>query len=426
MALPPWAVDAIRRGIVDVARKAGDQETLSKLKQQATEIFRDLPDTAARSVEAIVRTAKTGTQTLQRWADRQPEIAVPLINASGRLLDNKLGSGCPIPDAVLQVGCDLLRGDCKRGGLRERIDHRLDQLVSGHGIAVAGNLDLAIEMVSQLSPEWGLAIHRSQAIRLPSGTPLPDAFGASAIREVGGVQRIEPDDFNGLSQTIVVLADAGEVEFTLPTSMSDTVRFAVVLPVGTLTDEQDGVPSAAGLLAGGVDLVILSGDGLAGGPSCGLLVGRTDWIERLTSHPQWRGHAASDAVAAMMLSALEHRAVDVTPESDVSTVRQLIAVNEDNLRSRAERMSTRLSGADSIHSCQITDHPAWLIESGRWQFPSRQLRVRHTSRSATQWASDLAQGDPAISVGVDGDEIVVDLRWVPASADGSLAERLES
>ncbi len=42
MALPPWTVELIRRGLTDVARKAGDGETLEKIKSQATEMLSDL------------------------------------------------------------------------------------------------------------------------------------------------------------------------------------------------------------------------------------------------------------------------------------------------------------------------------------------------------------------------------------------------
>ena len=49
MALPPWTIELLRRGITDVARKASEPETIEKVKNQATEILQDLPQTAAKS-----------------------------------------------------------------------------------------------------------------------------------------------------------------------------------------------------------------------------------------------------------------------------------------------------------------------------------------------------------------------------------------
>ena len=58
MALPPWTIELLRRGINDVARKASEPETIEKIKKQATEILNDLPQTAAKSIDAMMRTAE--------------------------------------------------------------------------------------------------------------------------------------------------------------------------------------------------------------------------------------------------------------------------------------------------------------------------------------------------------------------------------
>ena len=47
----------------EVARKASDPETLEKLKAQATEILQDLPETAARGINAVMRSAEAGKRT---------------------------------------------------------------------------------------------------------------------------------------------------------------------------------------------------------------------------------------------------------------------------------------------------------------------------------------------------------------------------
>ena len=69
MALPPWTIELLRRGLSDVARRASEPETLEKLKTQATEILQDLPQTAARGIDAVMRSAEAGKKTVQRWWD---------------------------------------------------------------------------------------------------------------------------------------------------------------------------------------------------------------------------------------------------------------------------------------------------------------------------------------------------------------------
>ena len=43
----------------------------------------------------------------------------------------------------------------------------------------------------------------------------------------------------------------------------------------------DSVPSAAAAVAAGAHVVILRGDGLVGGPACGIIVGQGDIVRRI-------------------------------------------------------------------------------------------------------------------------------------------------
>ena len=173
-------------------------------------------------------------------------------------------------------------------------------------------------------------------------------------------------------------------------------------------------------MAKGADFVILPGDGVAGGPPCGLLVGRQPevaWIQQSTA---WPTLAARQATVAMMTVALELAAGG----GDATPVGELISTSEENLRDRAERMATRLGGSDQISSCQIKADDAQLIRHGRWRFRSRQLLLRHASMTADAWASQLREELPAVLANVDGDDLCVDLRWISAADDGQLAETL--
>ena len=129
---------------------------------------------------------------------------------------------------------------------------------------------------------------------------------------------------------------------------------------------------------------------------------------------------ATDSVCAMTIATLESAAA----QSDQVPIWALINTSEENLRGRAERLATRLSAVETIQTCQITAEDARLTPDGRWRLPSRQIRVRHMSTPAAQWAEDLLGELPALLVAPDGDDIVLDLRWISASDDGKLAELL--
>ena len=425
MRLPPWAIEAIRNGVADVARKASDTETIARVKAQAAELLRDLPENASRGLDALVKTASEtargaidqGRESVLRWTERQTDLAVRCLNAGGVLLSRR-GSGISVSDHVLQLGCHVLRGDCVDNDLKQQLNRSLTRLldVDGHAVAVATSLDAAIASLSVLAKERKLVMHRSQAIRLPSGTPLPDAFAGLTLTECGGVQTLEPSDFDGIDHACVILADDGIHPVTaIPLKGRDVISVAV-LPVATIHQGHESIPSAESLLRSGIDLVVLPGGPLTGGTAAGIIAGKKSLIESIQQDSRWNTHAASAGIVAMTVAAM------TAPDPNPLSI--LIDTGEDNLRNRAERMATRLTADESITSCQITDRSARLVAGARWEFPSRQLNLRHKTMSAEHWANQLIKQNPAVLTTIDGENLVIDFRWLPAGEDATVAEAL--
>ena len=424
MRLPPWAIEALRQGAADVARKASDDATLAKLREQATELFRDLPDSASRGLDAVLKTAggaakevvDQGRDAFRGWSTPSAPITVPCLNATGTLLHPK-GTGIGIAEPVLEAGIGLLRGDYATR-TRPTINRALNEVLQrgGEGIEVTSNLHGALRAIAPLAGQNPIALHRSHAIRLPSGLPLPDAFAPAAIRECGGVQSIEPSDFDAVKSGVIVLADDGTHEVT-PFDFGDRdVTTVAILPVGTVHDRLEGIPSAEVLLRNGIDLVILPAGPITGGTDCGLLVGREPVLETIRQDIGWSSFVASDAVAAITLAALN--------QEEPSPVEKLLETSEENLRGRAERIATRMGAVETIETTRITDTSARLVDSTRWNYPSRQLRLRHRSHSADKWAKKLAEQETALFAAAEGDELVVDLRWLAPSADAEVGDAL--
>ncbi len=426
MAIPPWTIELLRRGLSDVARKASEPKTLEKIKTQATEILHDLPETAARGIDAVMRQAEAGKKSVQRWSRKHTALAIPVLNASGVLMIDE-GTGVPLAEQALEVGRELMVGDTVRGpAMEERLSKRLQRLLpvgGDYAIAITSSFPSALTALSLLVQQRQLVVHRSHAVRLPDGLPLPDAFGmlVPVIQEVGSVGGIKASDFDGLESFCVIMADGGERDVELLDFAGRDAMQAVVLPVATLAaSSHEQIPSAEALLTAGADFVIMPGDGVCGGPACGILIGRAAEIRRIKESSAWPGLAASDAIQAMIAVTLEITA----SRSDQIPVRALLSTSEDNIRGRSERLATRLSGSESIASCQVTADDARLTTDGRWRFPSRQVRLRHKTMSAEDWATDLHEELPAVFATVDGDDLRVDLRWIAAADDGKLAETL--
>ena len=426
MAIPPWTIELLRRGLSDAARKASEPATFEKIKNQASEILQDLPQTAARGIDAVVRSAEAGKKSVERWSRKHTTLAIPILNASGVLISD-YGTGVPLAAPAAEVGAEFLLGDTISSGLiRDRFERRLQKLLpagGGQAIAVTSNFSAALTAFSLLVRQRQLVVHRSHAVRLPDGRPLPEAFGTllPVIQEVGGTDGVREGDFNGLDSFCAIMADDGRSPAEPIDFGSRDAYQAVVLPVATLASTAfPDIPSAEAMLTAGADFVIMPGDGICGGPPSGILIGPESEVQRIRSCAAWDSLKANDAIEAMTLVTLELAA----SHGDAIPVRSLLATGEENLRGRAERLATRLSGSDRIKTCQVTAEEARLSSGGRWRLPSRQVRLRHESMSAATWRQELIEDSPSVIANVDGDDLCLDLRWIAAADDAKLGEAI--
>ena len=108
MGIPPWTLQLLRRGITDVAKKASETEAVERLKKQASEILQDLPEAAAKGIDAIIRKADSEHQSETSKTRKTIEAIPPVINASGTLL-NPLG--IPVSQRRHRTCEKLLSGD---------------------------------------------------------------------------------------------------------------------------------------------------------------------------------------------------------------------------------------------------------------------------------------------------------------------------
>lgn len=408
----------MRRGIGEVAKRASDSETLEKLKTQATEILQDLPDAASKGFSAVLRTAEASKRTVAEWARGSVDQATPGFNATG-ILVQPFGLGVPVSERVIAAGAELIRGNCIYD---DETAIRLRQAASQHAphdcaIAITGSFPAALTAFSQLVQERPLLVHRSQAVRLPGGVPLPEAFGTllPVIQEVGSVSGLHADDFEGMDQFCLISADPGNQPPELLKPDHDGALRAVVLPIATVHRVDDLIPSAQETLEAGADFVLMPGNGLAGGPECGLIIGKPDALALITESPVWQSLQSNDAVSAMMTQALDPAQLEDLP------IVALLSTSVQNLEARAQRMSVRISGCDEIESCKVTNESAKLTENGRWEMPSCQVRVAHQSLSPSSWAAKLRAQNPALVVEHDDDEIIIDLRWIGAADDNQIS-----
>jgi len=447
MAIPTWAVEALMRGVGSVVDKV-PPERIDQIKQRAGQWLDELPQSAARGVDSVMRGARVGKEMIDRWTKRHTALVTPVINASGCLVEPRI-QGVPVGMATIDLVAEALASPPLTTPIAvERLQRRLNRCTGDNrlSILVANSVDAACLAIGMTRGAKPLYMHRSQSLRLPSGTPIPEAFvlrlvGADShdhVHEVGSVDGVNDEDAASLPTPSMLLAvDNGSAHPLWFRTCKDQLSTRVVLMMacgGLQRPKPDAggdlrelfspaLRSAAELLidesdGANADLVIVPGDGLFGGPPCGLIMGRKELVESIGQSVAWRTVRANVAITAMMAHALETLSAG---HASVHPVLSMLHTGEENLRSRAERLATRISADESIRTCQVASDPASLTTSGPWRIASRQLRLQHHTKSPETWAQQLAHSVPAVLASVHDDALVIDLRWVPPSDDGALA-----
>ncbi|HKX25123.1 MAG TPA: L-seryl-tRNA(Sec) selenium transferase, partial [Actinomycetota bacterium] len=253
----------------------------------------------------------------------------PVINATGVVLHTGLGRA-PLPDAAVRAvrkmaggyaDLEIDRETGARGRRTTRAEFLLTALTGAEDALVVNNNAAALLLaLAGLARRKDVLVSRGELIEIGGEFRLPEIMAASGARlvEVGTTNRTRVQDYRAAvsSKTGLILkvhpSNYRVVGFAQSPSVSSLAAVARKADVPLLHDVGSGLldryrevpaeePAATEALAEGADLVCFSGDKLLGGPQAGILLGRSELIDRLRRHPV----ARAVRVDKMTVAALE-------------------------------------------------------------------------------------------------------------------------
>ena len=423
MAIPPWTYELLRRGIVDVARRAKDTETVERLKQQASEMLQDLPEAAAKGIDAVIKKTESGRKSIEKWAQRQTHDSSPIINASGTLLNPK-GTGVPMAAQAIELGRELVGGDINHQLInRPAFEQRLQKLTpntESNAIYIATNTTTAISSIALLNRQATFYLHRSQCENKVLGETLRQRLMSIVKVEILEDGQLIADRSPMETPCFELVIQDGHHEKLEGDPIDDHQRILIADTCVFSAKLGHQIPSCHTLIKAGFDWLILPGNGICGGPPCGIVTGPKADVKRLQSHPLWPSFEAREDTLLLMLMTLEMEA----SQPDAIPILALLNTNLDNIRSRSERLATRIGGNDTIAECQIMDSEAAISTSGIWKVPSQTLKLRHQTLQPKQWAIQLSEEHPLILTNHDNDYLYLDLRWVDPCHDAQIGRSI--
>ena len=189
----------------------------------------------------------------------------------------------------------------KRGERLDHISHLLKILTGADdGIACNNNAAAVMLMLNSVAYRKEVLLSRGEMVEIGGSFRLPEVMKSSGckLREVGTTNRTHLADYenaiNNKTGAILICHTSNyEIKgFTHSPAIEEIVALAQKnkLPVlydlgsGSLIPTQyfgsPSEPQVSVILDQDVDLISFSGDKLLGGPQCGMIVGKAEWVER--------------------------------------------------------------------------------------------------------------------------------------------------
>jgi L-seryl-tRNA(Ser) seleniumtransferase len=379
-----------------------------------------------------------------------------VINATGVVLHTNLGRA-PLSDAARRAITDHASGYCnleydipagERGRRGPRAEDLLAALTGAEAALVVNNCAAAALLVlTVIARDGDTIVSRGELVEIGGDFRVPDVMAQSGTRmiEVGTTNRTRLSDYKkaiGETTRLIMRVHASNyriIGFTKTPTIKELAALAhdQGLPLyedagsGALVDFAEygieGELIIRSSIEAGADVVSFSGDKLLGGPQAGLLVGRSEIIERMRSHPLYRALRADKLRLAALEATLDSYARDASA-SEIPAHR-FIALSATEIKVRAENMIIRLgSGISSaLELDTIEGESAAGGGSGPMsRLPTVLISLAHRDLTANQIEASLRRAAPPVVSRIVDDRVLLDLRTVSENEEPDLERAILS
>jgi L-seryl-tRNA(Ser) seleniumtransferase len=398
--------------------------------------------------EGIQRLRQAGAHEALRGFSR-------VINATGVILHTNLGRA-PLSAAARTAIAKEAAGYCtleydlttgERGKRGARAEELLVQLTGAEAALIVNNCaSAALLVLTVLAHDGETIVSRGELVEIGGDFRVPDVMSNSGTRmvEVGTTNRTRLEDYrlaiNTNTRLIMQVHPSNYRIVGFTTSPALAALSSLAHDAGLFLYEDagsgalidltkyglEGEPIVGESIAAGADIVSFSGDKLLGGPQAGLIVGRSEIIERLRRNPLYRALRADKLCLAALEATLDaHRrgALEELP------LFQMLGLTTEAIEARARDLARRLEESipSDLKVTVISGSSAVGGGSGPNVHPSTALlALSHETLTANEIESKLRAASPPIIARIAEGRVLLDLRTVDLSEESDLLTAVKS
>jgi L-seryl-tRNA(Ser) seleniumtransferase len=370
------------------------------------------------------------------------------VNASGVILHTGLGRAMLSPKAANAIN-DAIRGYCtlaidlgtgERGHRDSHLNGLLCELTGAEAATVVNNNAAATMLIlNTLAKGKEVIVSRGQLVEIGGSFRMPEVMETSGaiLREVGTTNKTHLRDYvsainentgailrvHQSNYRIVGFFEEPPIEKLVELGRKHALRVIDDLGSGALIDLKpfglETEPMVQDSIEAGVDVACFSGDKLIGGPQSGVIVGKTQVVERIRNNPLARAFRIGKMTIAGMEATLRLFLNRERLREEHPTYRMLsLTLNE--LKNRAKRVAEDLSDLKGLTAKICVVDGETQVGSGSVPtetVPTKLLSVRAISLSPANLAKELRYHNPPIFARVHKETVLFDFRTIQPSED---------
>jgi L-seryl-tRNA(Ser) seleniumtransferase len=365
------------------------------------------------------------------------------VNALGIVLHTGLGRA-PFNKRIADVLHDMAMGysrlqiddEGKRADRYKKISHLLQILTGAEaGIIVNNNAAATMLILNALAKGKEVIVSRGQLIEIGGSYRIPDIMAQSGaiMREVGTTNRTHLKDYETAitDQTAVLLrvhqSNYRIIGFTKEVPLDELVALGRKHHIPVIDDLGSGAlidfskyglpkePMVQESITTGADVVCFSGDKLIGGPQCGIIAGKKQYVETIKKNPLTRALRCDKLTNAVIEATLQ---LFLLREEDLVLNHGVLGIllkPLDEIKNQANRCARALRatcGSDLEVSIRPDVSEIGGGSLSTEQLPTFVLAFKSKSMSVQDLARALRRYEKPIFGRIADDALLLDFRTV--------------